>query len=71
VTSFGNYIKLSLRRSVHLPVFHSALHTRFYFLLFTFFLLSCENDPREIENWTKKVELKEEAKTVESYLSQA
>lgn len=33
-------------------------------------LVSCENDPKEIENWTKKVELREEAKVVESYLSQ-
>ena len=32
---------------------------------------SCENDPRIVEEWTKKLDLKEEAKTVESYLSQS
>ena len=41
-------------------------------LCLTLFLLSsCENDPKEIENWTKKTELREEAKTIESYLSQS
>lgn len=35
-----------------------------------FLFSSCENDPKEIEDWTKKAELKEEAKTIESYLSQ-
>lgn len=49
----------------------SAFRSQFYFLLFTFFFTSCENDPRDIENWTKRAELKEEAKTVESYLSQS
>lgn len=34
------------------------------------FLSSCENDPKAIEDLTKHVELKEEAKIVESYLSQ-
>jgi LPS export ABC transporter protein LptC len=38
--------------------------------LVSFLVSSCENDPGEIENWTKDVELREEAKTVESYLSQ-
>jgi LPS export ABC transporter protein LptC len=32
---------------------------------------SCENDPKVIEELTKKVELKEEARTIESFLSQA
>lgn len=94
MTSIGNYIKLSLRRSVHLPCLYSTIVSQFtrnetksrtlvrsyryspilwpfYFLLFSFFFASCENDPKDIENWTKNVELKEEAKTVESYLSQA
>ena len=38
------------------------------FVLFLF--SSCENDPRVIDELTKPVELKEEARTVESYLSQ-
>ena len=41
-----------------------------FLLLMTLTLASCENDPREIENWTKKAELREEGKTIESYLSQ-
>lgn len=71
MTSFGNYIKLSLRRSVHLPYRYSAFLVPCSLFLVTFFLSSCENDPVEIEKWTKDVELREEAKTVESYLSQA
>ena len=49
----------------------TTFRSLFYFLLFTFCFTSCENDPREIENWTRKAELKEEAKTIESYLSQS
>lgn len=64
MTSFSNYIKLSLRRSVHLTIPYSAL------LLIPFFLSSCENDPEEVKRLTEKVELREEAKTIESYLSQ-
>lgn len=33
-------------------------------------LASCENDPKDIENWTKKADMKEEVKNIESYLSQ-
>jgi len=64
VTSFSNYIELLLRRSFHLSIRYSTL-------LILLFFSSCENDPKVIENWTKKAELREEAKTVESYLSQA
>jgi len=64
VTSFCNYIELLLRRSVQLSIRYSAL-------LVLLFFSSCENDPKEIENWTKKAELREEAKTIESYLSQS
>jgi LPS export ABC transporter protein LptC len=64
VTSFCNYIELLLRRSVQLSILYSAL-------LVLLFFSSCENDPKEIENWTKKAELREEAKTIESYLSQS
>jgi len=72
VTSFSNYIELLLRsaacperiRRVHLSIRYSTL-------LILLFFSSCENDPKVIENWTKKAELREEAKTVESYLSQS
>ena len=39
-------------------------------LCLVLFFSSCENDPKVIEELTKQVELKEEAKIVESYLSQ-
>lgn len=71
MTSFGNYIKLSLRRTVHLPYRYSALLAPCIFCLVSIIFFSCENDPGDIENWTKDVELREEAKIVESYLSQA
>ena len=66
MTSFCNYIKLSLRRSVHLSNLYSIL-----LFLTTLFLSSCENDPKVVEEWTKKAELREEAKIIESYLSQS
>ena len=92
--SFCNYIKLSLRRSVHLsilylklasqfiqseakgrtlilPYRYSALLVPWILCLVPLFFSSCENDPKEIEDWTKKAELREEAKTIESYLSQS
>jgi len=78
VTSFCNYIELLLRRTLVLPYLYStllvpgALYLVPCTLCLTLFLLSsCENDPKEIENWTKKTELREEAKTIESYLSQS
>ena len=99
MTSFGNYIKLSLRRSIHLSVHSSptaslpidigitqakakartlvlpyrcsALLVPCILCLAPLLFISCENDPGEIELWTKKTDLIEEAKTVESYLSQA
>jgi LPS export ABC transporter protein LptC len=70
VTSFSNYIKLLLRRTLVLPYRYSALLATCFLFLMPFLFSSCENDPGEIENWTKNVELREEAKTVESYLSQ-
>ena len=40
-------------------------------LCFALFLFSgCENDPKDIDNWTKRVDMIEEAKNIESYLSQ-
>jgi len=79
VTSFCNYIKLSLRgtacperiRRVHLPNLYSSLLIPCILFLVPLFFSSCENDPKEIEDWTKKAELREEAKTIESYLSQS
>jgi LPS export ABC transporter protein LptC len=87
VISFCNYIDLLLRRSVHRSFLYSTIasqftqslskgHTlvlsiRYSALLALLFFSSCENDPKEIENWTKKTELREEAKTIESYLSQS
>jgi LPS export ABC transporter protein LptC len=35
-----------------------------------FFLFGCENDVKEVQDWTKKVVMKEIATNVESYLSQ-
>ena len=48
-----------------------VLSYRYSTLLVLLFFSSCENDPKEIENWTKRAELREEAKTIESYLSQS
>ena len=85
--SFCNYIELLLRRSVHRSFLYSTiasqftqslskgrtlvLSIRYSTLLVLLFFSSCENDPKEIENWTKRTELREEAKTIESYLSQS
>ncbi|HET9429812.1 MAG TPA: LPS export ABC transporter periplasmic protein LptC [Chitinophagaceae bacterium] len=48
------------------------IHTIFFTAAFTgcFFLFACENDPKEIEVWTKEMVMVEEAKDIESYLSQ-
>ena len=66
MTSFSNYIQLLLRRTLVLHQLFSALLVSFLCI----FLFSCENDQKVIDDLTKKVELKEEAKIVESYLSQ-
>jgi LPS export ABC transporter protein LptC len=89
VTSFGNYIKLSLRRGacperirrVHRSFRYSASLVPSCFapllylvpcaLCLALFFSSCENDERVLKALTEKVELKEEAKTIESYLSQS
>jgi LPS export ABC transporter protein LptC len=70
VTSFSNYIKLPLRRSIHRLYPCSSFTIPVILLLFSYFFISCENDPKEIDNWTRKAELKEEGKIIESYLSQ-
>jgi LPS export ABC transporter protein LptC len=63
--------KLFLRRALLLPYRYSAFLVPCALCLVPFLFTSCENDPGEIELWTKKTDLKEEAKTVESYLSQS
>jgi LPS export ABC transporter protein LptC len=80
VTSFSNYIKLLLlseaksrsiagRRTIF-QSYSALILVPCALFLVPFFLSSCENDPGEVKRWTEKVELREEAKTVESYLSQ-
>ncbi|HWN88277.1 MAG TPA: LPS export ABC transporter periplasmic protein LptC [Chitinophagaceae bacterium] len=71
MTSFCNYIKLSLRRSIHRSFHYSSLFAPCILCLGSLFFSSCENDPKVVEEWTKKAELREEAKTIESYLSQS
>ena len=79
MTSFSNYIELLLRRAacpekirrVLLSYLYSAFLVPCILFLVPLFISSCENDPKVIENWTKKAELREEAKSVESYLSQS
>ncbi|MBL7741733.1 MAG: LPS export ABC transporter periplasmic protein LptC [Chitinophagaceae bacterium] len=52
---------------------HTIL-TRYYsaatLIVCCFFLSACENDQKQIDLWTKKVTEVEEAKQIESYLSQ-
>lgn len=77
--SFSNYIKLLLLseaksrsisgRRTNLFRYSALLVPCSLFLVV--FLSSCENDPKVIDELTKQVELKEEARTVESYLSQS
>ena len=50
--------------------FHSGYKVFIALLYSACTLLACENDPGEIDNWTRKAELREEAKNIESYLSQ-
>ncbi len=71
VISFIATIKLLLRRTLIRPYRYSALLVACTLCLVPLLFSSCENDPREIELWTKKTNLIEEAKTVESYLSQS
>lgn len=42
----------------------------FYLILLFLFFVSCENDPKNIKDWTEKVVMKEVATGVDSYLSQ-
>ena len=49
---------------------YSTLVLLFAFCLLWFMLSSCENKQEEIDQWTKNINLREEATTVESFLSQ-
>ena len=69
MTSLRNNIKLLLRRTLVLHNFNSTFLLPFTLCLVLYFS-SCENDPKVIDDLTKPVEMKEEAKIVESYLSQ-
>lgn len=77
MTSSSNYNGLLLRREacpersrrVQLSYRYSALLLSCVLYL-GIFISSCENDPKVIEELTKRVELREEARTVESFLSQ-
>lgn len=61
-----------MQRSFHRSNQHSAIYLiGKVFFLTVFFLTACENDPQVIEEWTKKADMKEEARDVESFLSQA
>ena len=80
MTSFCNYIKIwllsegksrSIAGRLILSSRYPSILVPCILFLVPFFFSSCENDPKEIEDWTKKAELREEAKTVESYLSQS
>jgi len=51
----------------------SIIKNNFYaavLIMGCFFVYGCENDPKQIDDLTKKVVMVEEAKNVESYLSQ-
>lgn len=51
--------------SVHKKIIQTA-----FFITGCFFMAGCENDDKVLQDWTKKVVMKEEAIQVESYLSQ-
>ena len=71
MNSFCNNTKLRCKFTLSEAKGLVHLSIRYSTLLILLFFSSCENDPKVIENWTKKAELREEAKTVESYLSQS
>jgi len=49
---------------------YSAFSTTLCLLLITFFISSCENDEKELKEWTRNQIMVEEAKVVDIYLSQ-
>ena len=79
MTSFSNYIKLSLlseAKSRSIAGRRTILNRYSAFLvpctlcLVFLNLSSCENKQEDIDQWTRNINLREEATTVESYLSQ-
>lgn len=54
----------------HLHSISSAYLKTAWLLLTCVFFAGCENDDAAIDEWTKKVALREEAKNVETYFSQ-
>jgi len=61
-------IELLLRRSVYRSVRCSAFIV--VVCLISIFIISCENDVKQIDDFTKKVTIQEEGINIESYLSQ-
>src|SRR3954465_6259011 len=53
------------RDGSYINLFLAALFT-----LGCFFISSCENDPKMIDDWSKKKEMVEVGKNIEAYLSQ-
>lgn len=49
---------------------HNDKNTWAVLLIGCLFLFSCENDPREVDMWTARKVMVEEARNIESYLSQ-
>src|SRR4051812_43855711 len=50
--------------------FHSNLLIRAACTIGCFFFLGCENDPKTIDEWTRNKAMVEEAKNIETFLSQ-
>ena len=63
-------MRLWLRSSVRGSVRYSAFPATLGLLLITFFISGCENDEKVLKEWTGNKVMVEEAKVVESYLSQ-
>jgi LPS export ABC transporter protein LptC len=49
---------------------HTNLFLLFLFTTACFFIAACENDPKMIDDWSKKKEMVEVGKNIEAYLSQ-
>ena len=53
--------------------YKGRIHSNFLAAIFTLgctFILGCENDPKMIDDWSKKKEMVEVGKNIEAYLSQ-
>ena len=56
---------MSNKGRIHIDLFLAAI-----FASVCFFIFGCENDPKMIEDWSKKKEMVEVGKNIEAYLSQ-